>query len=122
MKSAAFACACVAAATLAVLPARAMEPAESIAAYHMANRCFAVIDAVSRTELPSDARRRLDQMIFWGVAAKSFGDEAKVSPDQQRAHLEAAASQAEAEVARNDPGPEEDLAECDAAFRMAMRD
>src|SRR5690606_22183365 len=103
MKSAAFACACVAAATLAVLPARAMEPRESIGAYLVANRCFAVIDAVSRTELPSDARWRLDQMSFWGVAAMSFGDGAKVSPDQQRAHLEAAASQAEAEVARNDP-------------------
>lgn len=119
-----YAAACALAAALTVPPAgvQALEPAESIGAYHMANRCFAVIDAMSRTQLPSDARQRLDQMLFWGVAAKSFGDEAKVSVDDQREHMEAAASKADAEVARNDPGPERDLMECDAAFRLAMRD
>lgn len=119
-----FATACAVAAAFATMPAgaRALEPAETISAYHMANRCFAVIDAVSRTQLPSDARQRLDQMLFWGVAAKTFGDEAKVSTEDQREHMEAAASRADAEVARNDPGPEQDLVECDAAFRLAMRD
>jgi hypothetical protein len=116
--------ACLAAATLALPPAQAqaLEPAESITAYHMANRCFAVIDAMSRTQLPSDARRRLDQMLFWGVAAKSFADEAQLSQAVQRQDLEAAASRADAEVARSDPGPERDLLECDEAFRLAMRD
>lgn len=113
--------ACAVAATVAGLPAQALEPAESMSAYHMANRCFAVIDAMSRTELPSDARRRLDQMLFWGVAAKSFADEARLPQDVQRQDLEAAADRADAEVARNDPGPERDLVECDAAFRVAMR-
>lgn len=118
-----FATACAVAATaLSPAGAQALEPAESMSAYHMANRCFAVIDAVSRTQLPSDARQRLDQMLFWGVAAKTFGDEANVSSDVQRQHLEAAASRADAEVARNDPGPERDLVECDTAFRLAMRD
>ena len=118
-----FATACLVAAAIAAphAAAQALEPAQSLSAYHMANRCFAVIDAMSRTELPSDARIRLDQMLFWGVAAKSFGDEANVSTDDQREHMEAAASRADAEVARNDPGPERDLMECDAAFRVAMR-
>ena len=119
-----FATACAVAAAIAGPPAGAqtLAPAESMTAYHMANRCFAVIDAMSRTQLPSDARQRLDQMLFWGVAAKAFGDEAKLSKDVQRKDLEAAASQADADVAGNDPDAERDLQECDAAFRVAMRD
>lgn len=116
------ACAAAAALVLSTAPAQALEPAESMSAYHMANRCFAVIDALSRTQLPSDARVRLDQMLFWGVAAKSFGDEAQVSTDEQRQHMEAAATLADAEVATNDPDAERDLMQCDAAFRVAMRD
>lgn len=116
------ACAAAAALVLPTAPAQALEPAESMSAYHMANRCFAVIDALSRTQLPSDARVRLDQMLFWGVAAKSFGDEAQVSTDEQRQHMEAAATLADAEVATNDPDAERDLMQCDAAFRVAMRD
>lgn len=119
-----YATACAVVAAIAGLPAgaRAMEPAETISAYHMANRCFAVIDALSRTQLPADARVRLDQMLFWGVAAKSFGDEASLSSDKQRQDMEAAASTADAEVATNDPDAERDLMQCDAAFRVAMRE
>jgi hypothetical protein len=116
--------ACAAAVAIAGLPlsAQALDPEKSMRAYQVANRCFAVTDAMSKTELPSAGAKRLDQMLFWGVAAKEFGDEAKISEAEQRQHMEAAAAKADADVAKNDPGAEHDLAQCEQAFRTAFQD
>jgi hypothetical protein len=114
--------ACAAALLIAGLPvaAHALDPDKSLTAYKVANRCFAITDAIGRTELPSQATKRVDQMLFWGVAAQEFGQVAKISQDVQKQDLEAATSHAGAQVASNDPSAEKDLQQCEAAFRTAM--
>jgi hypothetical protein len=93
---------------------------DSLVAYHVANRCFAVTDALSKADVALSARNRLDQLLFWGVAASEFGKAANLSEDVQRQDLEAAATKADAEFASKDPKAEEDLAQCEQVFRTAM--
>ena len=102
--------------------AAAVEPLpreDSLQAYHVANRCFAITDAVSKVDSSLSSRHRLDELLFWGEAASEFAREANLSEDVQRQDLEAAASRADAEFASNDPKAEESRAQCEQAFRTA---